>query len=81
MLDTVQREDFGREDPLLPEDREKLEGAWEQEGELERLWADVGKALGTEVLDRAPWPLLPEPAAEREEFYRTRLLEVMGEGE
>ena len=76
-VDAVQREDFGGEDPLLPEAREKLEGAWEQERELERLWADVGKVLGAEVLDREPWPPLPEAAPDREEFYRTRLLELM----
>ncbi len=81
VLDTIQREDFGGEDPLLPEARQKLEDAWQHERELEGVWANVGKALGAEVLDSEPWPPLPEPAPEREEFYRTRLLDVMRERE
>ena len=75
------QEAFRGEDPLLPDARQKLDDAWEQERELERLWAGVGTALGAEVLDREPWPPLPEPSPEREAFYRTRLLELLREGE
>ena len=50
---------------LLPEARTKLGVAWEQERELEGLWADVGKALGAGVLDGEPWPPLPERQGSR----------------
>ncbi|CAA9230029.1 MAG: hypothetical protein AVDCRST_MAG77-1150 [uncultured Chloroflexi bacterium] len=80
-LETIQGEDFGGEDPVLPHAREALEEAWQQERVLEQLWADVGKDLGAGVLDDDPWPPLPDKPPEREDFYRTRLLEVLREGE
>ncbi|CAA9215581.1 MAG: hypothetical protein AVDCRST_MAG77-177 [uncultured Chloroflexi bacterium] len=80
-LETVQGEDFGGEDPVLPHAREALEEAWQQERALERSWADVGKDLGAGLLDDHPWPPLPDKPPEREEFYRTRLLEVLREDE
>ncbi len=71
----------GGEDPLLPHARGALEEAWRQERALELLWGEVGKDLGAGFLDGEPWPPLPDKPPEREDFYRTRLLELLREGE
>ncbi len=43
--------------------------------------AEAEKDLGADCVGGEPWPPLPEQPAEREEFYRARLLEVLRNGD
>ena len=57
-----------------------LSAAWAQERAQERLWDEAGQDLGADGIGGQPWPPLPEQPSEREELYRTRLLELPRDG-
>ncbi len=77
-IETIQRDDFGGEDPLLPEIREALEEALTEAANIQAVWEYANHAIGSFRLREAmglPWGKLihkeatadePDPLPERE---------------
>jgi hypothetical protein len=66
VLEHVQNEDFGGEDPLAPEARPFVDAAWESARSVDELWRDIAESLAPHrPEDDRPWP----PTLDDEAYY------------
>jgi hypothetical protein len=80
VLEHVQNEDFGGEDPLAPEARPFLDAAWASARNVDEIWRDIAEPLAPHrPEDVGPWP---PPLYDEAYYVSTRLgLEQMFRGD